>query len=358
MTKAKNPLLWPPSILFRMITWTRNFMYDKGILHSEKFAIPVICIGNITVGGTGKTPHAEYVISILGKELKVALLSRGYMRKTRGFRYVSPSSLASESGDEPLQISRKFPDSIVAVDSDRINGIHTILREHPESQVIILDDGFQHRKVKPGLSILLTDYGRLMTRDSLLPFGRLRESASQRKRADVIIVTKTPDKLDDSERSAIEAELRTGKNQKVLFTTISYSRLAPVFEQSAPAADLPDEKTRNEQAALILTGIASPGPLITHLEKYFSEIRHLQFPDHHFFTPGDIEKITKNFREISGAVKMIITTEKDAVRLREFSNIGDQLKKVLYYIPAGVSFLKNDKIEFDKLLFDYARKNK
>jgi len=344
--------------MFRLVTWIRNILYDKELISSEKFEIPVICIGNITVGGTGKTPHAEYVISLLSNEFRVALLSRGYMRKTSGFRYVTPLSKVADCGDEPLQISRKFPDAVVAVDSNRIDGIKTILREHPGTDVIILDDGFQHRKVRPGLSILLTDYGRLMTRDSLLPYGRLREPASQRKRADAIIVTKTPGNITISEKLAISKELRIAKDQKIFFSSISYSGLRPVFEDSAPTMDLPGEKERNETAAVILTGIASPGPLISYLRRYFAEIRHLHFPDHHYFTPRDMERIKQDFEEVSLTIKLIITTEKDAVRLREFSNIAGSLKKTLYFIPAGVSFLNDDKSEFDKLIFNYARKNK
>ena len=358
MAAGKNPLLWPFSLLFRMVTGIRNFLYDKGIIPSEEFGIPVICIGNITVGGTGKTPHAEYIISLLGREFRTALLSRGYMRKTSGFRYVTPSSGAADSGDEALQISRKFPGTIVAVNSDRINGIKTILRDYPDTDVIILDDGFQHRRLRPGLSILLTDYSRLMTRDSLLPYGRLREQASQRKRAGTIIVTKTPADISESERIAISNELRTAKDQKIFFSTISYGTLQPVFEEYAHPMDLPTEKERNERAAVALTGIASPGPLINHLGKYFAEIRHLRFPDHHSFTRRDLEKISKAFESVSLSSKIIITTEKDAVRLREISYIDDSLKKTLYFIPAGVSFLNDNKREFDKVIIEYARKNK
>lgn len=358
MEPARNPLLWPFSILFRLVTAIRNILYDKGIISSEEFDVPVICIGNITVGGTGKTPHAEYIISLLRKEFRVALLSRGYMRKSTGFRYVTPASSTAGSGDEPLQISRKFPDIVVAVDSNRINGIKTILREHPGTDVIILDDGFQHRKVRPGLSILLTDYSRLMTRDKLLPYGRLRESPSQRLRAGVIVVTKTPENISDAEKIAITNELLTGEKQKVFFSAISYFGLQPVFENADPGSQDTDGKDRNERAALVVTGIASPDPLIRYLEKHFSEIRHLRFPDHHNFTGGDIEKIRMAFKETAMTDKIIITTEKDAVRFREFSNIAASLKKHMYCIPAGVTFLNDDKREFDKLILDYARKNK
>lgn len=358
MEPGRNPLLWPFSILFRLVTAIRNILYDKGFISSEEFGIPVICIGNITVGGTGKTPHAEYIISLLRKEFRVALLSRGYMRKSTGFRYVTSSSSTADSGDEPLQISRKFPDILVAVDSDRINGIKTILRDHPGTDVIILDDGFQHRKVRPGLSILLTDYARLMTRDSLMPYGRLRESPSQRLRAGVIVVTKTPENISEAEKLAISDELITGEKQKVFFSAIEYSGLQPVFEKADPVNLPADGKDMTERAAIIVTGIASPDPLIKHLGKYFKEIRHLRFPDHHNFTGGDIEKIILAFEEMTMTDKMIITTEKDAVRFREFTNIAGSLKKKLYFIPAGVSFLNNDNHEFDKLILDYARKNK
>lgn len=358
MEPIRNLLLWPFSILFRLVTAIRNILYDKGFISSEEFGVPVICIGNITVGGTGKTPHAEYIISLLRKEFRVALLSRGYMRKSTGFRYVTPSSSTADSGDEPLQISRKFTDIVVAVDTNRINGIQTILREHPKTDIIILDDGFQHRKVRPGLSILLTDYSRLMTRDKLLPYGRLRESASQRFRAGVIVVTKTPENISDTEKLAITNELLTGEKQKVFFSTIDYSALQPVFDKADPVNLTSGDQARTERAAIIVTGIASPDPLIKYLGKYFTEIRHLRFPDHHNFTWGDIEKIRKTFEGMPFTEKMIVTTEKDAVRFREFSNIAGSLRKNLYCIPAGVRFLNDDKREFDKLILDYARKNK
>ena len=183
MANRRSLFLYPLSILYRIVTDIRNILYDTGILHSEQFDIPVICVGNITVGGTGKTPHAEYLISLLRNDFKVALLSRGYKRRSKGFRIASQSSTSLEIGDEPLQIFNKFPDILVAVDSDRVNGIKTIMKEQPATDLIILDDGFQHRSVKPGLSILLTDYSRVLTRDYLLPFGNLRENRHNRKRA-------------------------------------------------------------------------------------------------------------------------------------------------------------------------------
>ena len=217
-----------------MITDLRNLLYNTGILKSEKFDLAVICIGNITVGGTGKTPHAEYIIDLLRKDFKVALLSRGYKRRSKGFRLVSQSLSVKDAGDEPLQVLLKFPEIIVAVDRDRANGIRTILKEHPETEVIILDDGYQHRKVKPGLSILLTDFNKLMTRDFLMPYGNLRENRNNRKRADVIVVTKTPETSSVADLESVAREMNGDKRQRLFFTSILYTDLIPLFKSEAP----------------------------------------------------------------------------------------------------------------------------
>lgn len=358
MAKRRSFLLYPLSVLYRMATDIRNILYDKGILSSEEFDFPVICIGNITAGGTGKTPHAEYLINLLRNDFRVALLSRGYKRKSRGVRIASQSSTTLEIGDEPLQIYRKFPGTLVVVDSDRVNGIKTIMSEQPGTDLIILDDGFQHRSVKPGLSILLTDYSRILTRDSLLPYGNLRENPANRKRAAVIVVTKTPGTATGSEKKRIAGELKTNEVQKIFFTSVSYDDPSPVFEKHAPEKTLPSNPDRHDYGVVVLTGIAVPQPLIEYIEKFFSETIHLAFPDHHFYSENDIEKIVKAFRDLKSREKMIITTEKDAVRLREFSNIDDSLKRAMYFIPAGISFPDDDKHEFDKMIIGYVRSNK
>ena len=358
MGNKRSLLLYPFSILYRLVTDIRNILYNTGILPSEEFDLPVISIGNITVGGTGKTPHAEYLINLLKKDFKVALLSRGYKRRSRGFRIASRSSTAGELGDEPLQIFLKFPEIVVAVDADRVSGIKTIIKLRPETDVIILDDGFQHRRVKPGLSILLTDYNRLITRDYLMPYGNLRENQKNRKRADVLVVSKAPQTVSGSEMEEITKEVQWNDNQKLFFTSISYKDLIPLYENSASERPGLKEMNRENHGAVLATGIAAPGPLKAMLERYFDEIIHLDFPDHHYFSENDIEKIRTAWKDLISQEKVLITTEKDAVRLREFTNIDESLKRSFYYIPVVISFLNDDKHEFDNMIFEYVRKNK
>jgi len=358
MAKRRSFLLYPLSVLYRMATDIRNILYDTGAFRSEKFNFPVICIGNITAGGTGKTPHAEYLISLLQNDFRVALLSRGYKRRSRGFRIASQSSTTLEIGDEPLQIFSKFPSILVAADSDRVNGIKTIMREHPDTDLIILDDGFQHRSVKPGMSILLTDYRRIITGDYLLPYGNLRENPDNRKRADVIVITKTPGTATESDKKRITGEMKTNEAQKIFFTSVSYGDPSPVFEKHAPEKTLPANPDRHNSGAVVLTGIAVPRPLIEYVEGFFPETIHLAFPDHHYYSEDDIGKAVKAFRNLKSREKMIITTEKDAVRLREFSNIDDSLKGAMYFIPVGIDFPDGDKQEFDKTIIEYVRRNK
>jgi tetraacyldisaccharide 4'-kinase len=358
MGKKRSLLLYPFSIFYRLITDIRNLLFETGILPSEGFSIPVICVGNITVGGTGKTPHTEYLIDLLRKEFKVAVLSRGYKRKSKGFRIATMSSTVSEIGDEPLQVFRKFPEILVVVDRDRGRGIKTIMKQHPETEVIILDDGFQHRSVKPGLSILLTDYNRLITRDYLIPYGNLRENRNNRKRASVILVSKTPEEIPESSMADIMKELKPHQEQRLFFTSISYNDLMPLFENSVLKNDILPGKNPENNGAVLITGIAVPDSFHQFLGKHFKEIIHLNFPDHHYFSENDIEKIKTAWKSLRSQEKILITTEKDAVRLREFTNINDSLKRAFYYIPVRVNFLKNKQHEFDNLIFNYVRKNK
>jgi len=358
MGKKRYFLLYPFSIFYRLITDFRNLLFETGILPSERFSLPVICVGNITVGGTGKTPHTEYLIDLLRKEFKVAVLSRGYKRKSKGFRIATMLSTVRETGDEPLQVFRKFPDILVAVDRNRRSGIKGIMRQHPETDVIILDDGFQHRSVKPGLSILLTDYNRLITKDYLMPYGALRENRNNRKRAGVILVSKTPEEIPESSMADIEKELKSHQGQKLFFTSISYSDLTPLFENSISKSDRLPEINPENHGAVLITGIAVPNSLHEFLGKYFKETIHFNFPDHHYFSEKDIEKIKMAWNSLRSKKKILITTEKDAVRLREFTNIEDSLKRAFYYIPVRVSFLRNEQYEFDNLILDYVRKSK
>jgi tetraacyldisaccharide 4'-kinase len=358
MSGRGNILLYPVSLIYSVVTGVRNYLFDKGILSQQKFNLPVICVGNITVGGTGKTPHTEYLVNLLRKEFHVATLSRGYLRKSRGFRIASPSDKMIDIGDEPLQICRKFPGAVVAVDRNRVNGVKSIIKERPDTEVIILDDGFQHRRIIPGLTILLTDFGRLMINDHLLPYGRLRESVSNMSRADIILVTKSPEDLSPVRREIIVKEINKTPGQNLYFTSLEYLDPLPVFNNTGMKKfELPVHEN-SEQGIVLLTGIANPLPLKEHLSAYFREIVHISFPDHHLFLEKDLTGISEAFYNLRSPEKFIITTEKDAVRLREFANFADEIRSSTWYIPVGIIFLNDDKAEFDNLIFDYVRKNK
>ena len=358
MGNNRSILLYPFSLLYGAITAIRNFLYNTGIIPSTEFRTPVICIGNITVGGTGKTPHTEYLVRLLGKHFRVATLSRGYKRETRDFRIASPSSTVREIGDEPLQICRKFPEILVAVDRNRVKGVRKILETNPAIQVILLDDAYQHRRIKPGFSILLTDYERLIIKDNMLPYGNLRESASNMDRANIILVTKSPADLSPIDRRIIVKEMNKEPGQNLYFTTVSYEEPLPVFPFSEDKRNPVTFNDIKESGIVLLTGIANPLPLKEHLLKYAGEIVHLSYPDHHNFRDNDIEMVLKAFDELKTPSKFIFTTEKDAVRLREFTNIAEPLRSAFYYVPIGIDFLNDDREEFDNLILDYVRTNK
>jgi len=356
MKRRNNILLYPVSLLYGMITAVRNFLYDTGILPTDEFSFPVICIGNITVGGTGKTPHTEYIARLLKDHFKVAILSRGYKRETRDFRIATPKSQVTEIGDEPLQLSRNLPDVLVAVDRNRVHGVDMILDNHPEIDVVLLDDGFQHRSLTPGYSILLTDYDRLFFRDQMLPYGNLRESKGNMRRADIILITKTPENISPIQRRLIVKEIDKSPYQNLYFTSFRYKAPVPVFKNDGKEAS--SEILKGEGCGVVLvTGIANPLPLREYLEKDYSEIAHLSFNDHHNFTEKDLVSIASAYNNLKSQVRYLFTTEKDAVRLREFTNIAEPVKSAFFYIPIGVFFLNKDNDEFDNLIIDYVRKN-
>jgi len=357
MAQTRNILLFPVSLIYGLITGIRNFLYNTEILNSESFTVPVICVGNITVGGTGKTPHTEYIADLLRHSLKVAVLSRGYKRSTNGFIIASPSSKAGDIGDEPLQIARKYPDVVVAVDSDRVHGIKTILEKTPETGVVLLDDGFQHRKVKPGLSILLTDYHRPFFEDYLLPYGNLREWRSNSFRADIIVVTKCPRNLSRFEKRLLTKQVDKAPYQKLFFTSISYKAPIPLFWANTETSGSFDLGKCSECGVLIVTGIANPAPFREYMQKFFSEIEELNFPDHHNFSDKDIDTIATRFNSLRSASKFVMTTEKDAIRLLEHK-IDAGLRSFIYYVPVGIFFTDGDSGDFDKIITDYAGKNK
>jgi tetraacyldisaccharide 4'-kinase len=358
MGKSKNILLYPLSLIFGMITGIRNFMYNTGILSSIEFHLPVICVGNITVGGTGKTPHTEYIAELLRKKFKVATLSRGYKRKTRDFRIASSVSLVSEIGDEPMQIFRKFPDVMVAVDINRVHGVRKILEKNPDTEVIILDDGYQHRRITPGFSILLSDFERLVVRDHMIPYGSLRESKKNMRRADIILITKSPENITPIQRRLIVKEVDKAPYQNLYFTSLKYKNPLPVFPGTGQEENYLDLSDGTGCGIVLVTGIANPLPLKEYVHKTVEEIIHLSFHDHHNFKEKDILRILSAHRDLKSTKKYIVTTEKDAVRLREFTNIAEPFRSALYYIPVEIHFLNEDKDKFDNLIVDYVRKNK
>ena len=356
MKRNKNILLYPFSLLYGLITVIRNFLYDTGILPSVEFPFPVICIGNITVGGTGKTPHTEYIAGLLRKNYKTATLSRGYKRKTHDFRIASSSDRVRDIGDEPLQIFRNFPDVLVTVDRNRVHGVKRILEECPETEVIILDDGFQHRRIAPGFSILLSDFERLIVRDHMLPYGNLRESKGNMWRADIILITKSPENISPIQRRLIVKEIDKSPYQNLYFTSFRYKLPVAVFE-NCHAGTQPDVSECTGCGIVLITGIANPQPLKEYLQKSYNEIIHLSFPDHHNFNDKDLFSISSAYNNLKSATRYLFTTEKDAVRLREFINIAEPIRSAFFYIPVGIHVLNEDKDEFDNLIIDYVRKN-
>ena len=354
-----NRWFYPVAFLYGIGVRLRNKLFDWGILHSTAYDIPVISIGNITVGGTGKTPHTEYLIRLLQKDFKVAVLSRGYKRKSTGFQLIGLDTSAEQSGDEPYQIKQKFPDIYMAVDKDRRHGIELLSREDiaPNVEVILLDDAFQHRYVQPGINILLIDYHRLICNDALLPAGRLREPASGKHRANIVIITKCPTNIKPMEYRILSKQLDLYPYQQLYFSTLKYGDLTPIV-QSPENKVKPLSSLSKDDNILLFTGIASPKQIIRDLEAYTSTIESLSFPDHHFFNKEDVDLLTKRFQSMPGEKKIIVTTEKDAARLTCSPHFSDELKKYIYVLPIEIEFLQNQQDSFNQNIIGYVRKNK
>ncbi len=363
MDKTPPPLikrsLLPLSWLYGLGVRMRNKLFDAKILKSTKYDIPIICIGNITVGGTGKTPHIEYLIRLLSQKYKVAVLSRGYKRKSKGFLIADTDSKVQQVGDEPLQIKQKFPDTLVVVDSNRRRAIENILSieadERPD--IILMDDGFQHRYVLPSLSILLVDSNRPVFEDVLLPAGSLREPLKGKDRANVVIVTKCSHDMHPIDFRIYENGLSLFPYQNLFFTTNNYGDIIPVFPDMG-LENLEADDLRKKHVFLV-TGIASPDPLVEKLELKTYNLYTKFYPDHHFFKSSDIEDIKMMLNEIDNDNKIIITTEKDAVRFRDLPFLDDEFKKLLYYIPIEVMFLSEEEQDsLNKIIFNHVRKYK
>lgn len=329
-------ILFPFAILYGLITSFRNFLFDKGILKSYSFDLPIIAVGNLSVGGTGKTPQIEYLIRLLSDNYKVATLSRGYKRKSEGFVLADKNANAEILGDEPFQFYQKFPNVQVAVDANRKNGIEQLLNQNEKPEIILLDDAFQHRKVKAGYYILLTAYNDLYADDYILPTGNLRESRSGAKRANIVIVTKCPANLSLDKQNTIKKKLKRSFNQELYFTFIDYDSAVYSEELQLQVSDIKDADK------LLLAGIAKPEPFFKHLKKENDEV--LVFPDHHHFSEKDILEIKNKAQN-----KIIITTEKDYVRLK-----GQLPKEQLFYLPIKSSFVSNGD-HFDDSIFTFLK---
>ncbi|MFH2095343.1 MAG: tetraacyldisaccharide 4'-kinase [Bacteroidota bacterium] len=356
MTDFKAKLRWsflPFAMIYGLGVSIRNRLFDFKIFKSVSFDIPVICVGNISTGGTGKTPHVEYLVDLLREEFHLATLSRGYKRKSKGFIIADEKSTISDIGDEPRQILHKFPKIKVIVDKDRVHAVKKLMDKYDDLQLIILDDGYQHRKIKPGLSILLIDYNRPITRDYLLPVGDLRERAWRKNRANLIIVSKTPENFRPIDRRIMEKELDIFPYQSLFFTSFENGSPIPLFRKQKPCKKL-DKDTR----ILLITGIAMPGPLVSFLKEKTGHIIHLKFPDHYDFREKDFRNIIDTFSGIREN-KYIFTTEKDAMRLLD-SKYCHMLENLpVFYIPVRIKFLDEENQRyFNKIVFNYVRTNK
>lgn len=350
--------LYPVSWLYGAGVALRNKLFDWGKLQSKSFDIPIICIGNIAVGGTGKTPHTEYLIKLLHNEFQVAILSRGYKRQTKGFVLSTKESNAHSIGDEPYQIQSKFPDIRVAVDEDRCHGIETLLTlKNPPIEVILLDDAFQHRYVKAGVNILLTDYHRLFCDDALMPAGRLRESAQGKNRAQIIIVTKCPSNIKPIDYSIITKKLNLFPYQQLYFSSFRYGNLRAIFPDYTHVEEIKLSALQTEKQILLITGIASPDSIIRELKKYTRKIDLLAFSDHHNFNRRDLSLIKEKFDKLETEQRLIITTEKDATRLICNQELNEELKPFIYALPIEVEILQNQQDNFNQNIIGYVREN-
>ena len=349
-------LLYPLSIIYGLVVYLRNSFYDYKIFKSTEFEIPVISIGNITIGGTGKTPHTEYLIELLRKHAKVATLSRGYKRKTKGFRMVETNSTALEIGDEALQVKQKFQEVTVAVDENRVHGINELLKnENNSPDAILLDDAFQHRRVTPGINILLIDYNRPIDQDQLLPLGRLRERKYQRRRANIIIYTKCPSAITPITRRIIMKDVSLRPYQSLYFTTMAYGEPKAVFPDLN--AELPD-LNQNKVPGILLSGIANPEPFREYLNSKSKILNELIFKDHHNFTNKDWELIVDTWEKNASSNPIIFTTEKDAMRLRDGDQIPPEIQARMFYIPLQIKFLDHEGKSFDKTILGYVKDNR
>lgn len=349
-----NNWLLPLSWIYGFFVRLRNTLFDIGALKSRSFTVPTIAVGNITVGGTGKTPHVEYLIRLLQDKFRVAVLSRGYKRKSRGFMLADETSTVASIGDEPYQMKQKYPAVAVAVDKDRCHGIERLTDDSivKDIDVVLLDDAFQHRYIKPGVNILLVDYHRLVIYDKLLPAGRLREPLSGKDRADIVIVTKCPKDLKPMEFRVITKAMNLYPYQRLFFTRLDYDALRPIYcGESRELATL-----GKDEHVMLLTGIASPKQMMIDLQPYTDNIHPLTFGDHHAFTPADVERINRIFNELPSP-KLIITTEKDATRIVGLEGLSEEVRHNIFTLPVKIRFMLEQEETFNENIIGYVHKN-
>ena len=340
-------LLYPFSVIYNSITTIRNWLFDYNILVSKSYAIPIICVGNLSVGGSGKTPQIKFLINLLKKEYKVAVLSRGYGRNSSGLQYIETTTSVSQAGDEPLLIKQTHPECLVVVEKNRNKGVQSIMNDHPEIDVILLDDGFQHRWIKAGLNILLTPYNNPFSKDHLLPLGKLRENSKGAIRASIIIFSKCPEKMTPIEKKGLESGLHLFAYQNLYFSTIKYNPW-----KCLTTAEILQED--NRYSITLVSGIAHPLAIVTFLENKGHTISHLNYDDHHNYSSKDIKEILSVYNKDKSTKKLILTTEKDAVKLNAFKDdFGDAN---IYVLPINIAFEKQE--EFEKQILNYVENNK
>ena len=336
-------ILFPFSIVYALITEFRNLLYDKKILKSVSFDVPIINVGNLSVGGTGKTPQIEYLIRLLQNDYKIAVISRGYKRKSKGIIIADEQATAEQIGDEPYQIHQKFPNVLVAVGSSRVAVVRKVLAKN-DIDVILLDDAFQHRHIKAGLNIILTPFQQLFSNDFVLPAGNLRECRRQAKHADIVLVTKSPDDINLKQKEPVIQSLRKYFEKTIFFASIDYQDEILSDKNAISLLKLKDYDV------LLITGIANPKPLYSFLSEKNINFVSLKYGDHHSFSATDIQQINKQYQQLQSNDKIVLTTEKDYVRLRHLVNLP------LYYLPISTKVFENEM--FNNKILDYVRKDK
>ncbi len=345
-------LMAPFALLYGLTIGIRNTLYESELVKSTKFSLPVISVGNLSIGGAGKTPHIEYLIRLLSPYLNVATLSRGYKRKTKGFRFVRPADNVLDAGDEPLMYARKHRGAVVAVGESRAIAIPQIVAKYPNLQTVLLDDAFQHRSIKPALNVLLTTWDEPFTRDYLMPSGRLREWRSAYSRADIIIVSKCPPSISFEEKAMMIQEINPRDHQKIFF---SYYQYGYPYNFYNPRQQI---KLDKELDVILISAIANTNYLLSYLEEEVEDIHHMNYEDHHLFSDLDIEYIDTVYKNRDSKRKLILTTEKDAMRLDLHRKKLSELNIPIYVLPMQVQFHDNDQERFDNDIKDFLLKFK